>query len=106
MPETLPDSFAIARVDEAACIGCALCIKACPTDAIVGAAKLMHTVIADRCTGCGLCLPPCPVECIAMLSAARSWTSADAARAQEHAAARDARIAAASPARPVEMTPS
>ena len=46
------------------CIGCTLCIQACPVDAIVGAAKQMHTVIASECTGCNLCIPPCPVECI------------------------------------------
>ena len=57
----------VALIDEAACIGCALCIKACPVDAIVGAAKFMHTVIADDCTGCELCLPPCPVDCIELL---------------------------------------
>jgi electron transport complex protein RnfB len=56
----------VARVDEAACIGCTKCIQACPVDAIVGASKLMHTVIASWCTGCGLCLPPCPVDCIAL----------------------------------------
>src|SRR6266545_267262 len=55
-----------ARIDETACIGCALCIAACPVDAIVGAAKLMHTVLAERCTGCELCVPPCPVDCIAL----------------------------------------
>ncbi len=96
---TVPDgttSPVIARIDEATCIGCTLCIQACPTDAIVGAAKLMHTVIADRCTGCELCLPPCPVDCIAMLPAARIWSSADAERARQHASARSARIAAGS----------
>jgi electron transport complex protein RnfB len=51
-------------IDELRCIGCTLCIQACPVDAIVGAAKLMHTVIASECTGCDLCLPPCPVDCI------------------------------------------
>lgn len=51
-------------IDEALCIGCTLCIQACPVDAIVGAAKLMHTVIESECTGCDLCLPPCPVDCI------------------------------------------
>ncbi len=57
---------AIAHINEAACIGCTACIKACPVDAILGASKLMHTVLADECTGCGLCLPPCPVDCIDM----------------------------------------
>ena len=57
---------AVALIDEQTCIGCTLCIQACPVDAIVGAAKQMHTIIADLCTGCELCLPPCPVECITM----------------------------------------
>ncbi len=61
---------AVAVIDEDVCIGCTLCIQACPVDAILGAPKLMHTVIADECTGCELCLPPCPVECIAMVPAA------------------------------------
>lgn len=51
-------------IDEQTCIGCTLCIQACPVDAIVGAAKQMHTVIAEECTGCDLCIPPCPVDCI------------------------------------------
>ena len=51
-------------IDENVCIGCTLCIQACPVDAIVGAAKQMHTVITTECTGCNLCIPPCPVECI------------------------------------------
>ena len=54
----------VVEIDEAACIGCTKCIPACPVDAIVGAAKRMHTVIAAACTGCELCLPPCPVDCI------------------------------------------
>lgn len=57
----------VAIIDEDACIGCTLCIQACPVDAIVGAAKLMHTVIESECTGCDLCLPPCPVDCIDMV---------------------------------------
>jgi len=56
----------VAVIDEPACIGCTLCIQACPVDAIVGAAKQMHTIVAPLCTGCELCLPPCPVECIHM----------------------------------------
>ena len=56
----------VAVIVEQECIGCTLCIQACPVDAIVGAAKQMHTVIASECTGCELCLPPCPVECIHM----------------------------------------
>ena len=57
----------VAVIDEAVCIGCTKCIQACPVDAIVGAPKQMHTVIADECTGCELCLPPCPVDCIALV---------------------------------------
>ncbi len=56
----------IAYIREAECIGCTKCIQACPVDAIVGAAKLMHTVIIDECTGCDLCVAPCPVDCIEM----------------------------------------
>lgn len=58
----------VAVIDEQVCIGCTLCIQACPVDAIVGAAKLMHTVIEAECTGCDLCLPPCPVDCIDMIT--------------------------------------
>jgi electron transport complex protein RnfB len=56
----------LAIIDEAWCIGCTLCIKACPTDAILGANKRMHTVIEPWCTGCELCIPVCPVDCIAL----------------------------------------
>jgi len=56
----------VARVVEADCIGCTKCIQACPVDAIVGAANLMHVIITAQCTGCELCLPPCPVDCIVM----------------------------------------
>ena len=57
----------VAVIDEAWCIGCTLCIKACPTDAILGSNKVMHTVIESACTGCDLCLPVCPVDCIEMV---------------------------------------
>ncbi len=57
---------AVAVIDEGTCIGCTLCIQACPVDAILGAAKQMHTVITDECTGCELCVAPCPVDCITM----------------------------------------
>ncbi len=60
--KTLPPRVAIIR--EADCIGCTKCIQACPVDAIIGAPKLMHTIITDACTGCELCIPPCPVDCI------------------------------------------
>jgi electron transport complex protein RnfB len=57
----------VAVIDELTCIGCTLCIQACPVDAILGAAKQMHTIISSECTGCELCLPPCPVDCITMV---------------------------------------
>jgi electron transport complex protein RnfB len=97
----LAEPLAVARIDEAVCIGCTLCIRACPVDAIVGAAKRMHTVLADHCTGCGLCLPPCPVDCIVMTPAGRAWTMADAAAARRRFQLRGARLAqAAGHARP------
>jgi electron transport complex protein RnfB len=67
----------VAVIDETTCIGCTLCIQACPVDAILGSAKLMHTVIESECTGCDLCLPPCPVDCIEMVIQHRApgeWT--------------------------------
>jgi electron transport complex protein RnfB len=60
-----PASYALIR--EAECIGCMKCLQACPVDAILGSAKLMHTVLKDECTGCELCLPPCPVDCIEII---------------------------------------
>ena len=58
---------AVAVIDEQICIGCTLCIQSCPVDAIVGAAKQLHVIVASQCTGCELCLPPCPVDCIEMV---------------------------------------
>jgi Na+-translocating ferredoxin:NAD+ oxidoreductase subunit B len=77
---------ALAVIDEAWCIGCTLCIKACPVDCIVGASKLMHTVVDAQCTGCELCVPACPVDCIAMVPATpgrSGWAAWSAAQAEE-----------------------
>jgi electron transport complex protein RnfB len=80
---------ALAVIDEAWCIGCTLCIKACPVDCIVGASKRMHTVVDDQCTGCELCVPACPVDCIAMVpvtgerSGWQAWSPAQADEARE-----------------------
>jgi electron transport complex protein RnfB len=68
----------VARIDESVCIGCTLCIQACPVDAIAGAAKRMHTVIESLCTGCDLCVPPCPVDCIEMVPVTGEATGWDA----------------------------
>lgn len=88
----LPRPQVVARIDEAACIGCTLCIAACPVDAIVGASKLMHSVLADRCTGCELCVPPCPVDCIELLPSARPWARFDADLARSRSEARALRF--------------
>lgn len=79
----------VAVINEAWCIGCTLCIKVCPTDAVVGSNKLMHTVIEPFCTGCELCIPVCPVDCILMENVTgertgwAAWSTADAANARE-----------------------
>lgn len=89
---------AVARIDESLCIGCTLCIQACPVDAIAGAAKQMHTVIPDLCTGCDLCVPPCPVDCIDMVPVTGTrtgwdaWSQAQADAAQARYLARTARL--------------
>jgi electron transport complex protein RnfB len=80
---------AVAVIDEAWCIGCTLCIKACPVDCIVGASKVMHTVIEAQCTGCELCVPACPVDCIAMNVVTPGASGWDAWSPQQADAARE-----------------
>jgi electron transport complex protein RnfB len=88
-----PGPLLVAVIDEAACLGCTLCIAACPVDAIIGAAKRMHAIVPSLCSGCELCVAPCPVDCIAMAPAGREWTRADAREARERHDARNARLA-------------
>ncbi|MBL8308207.1 MAG: electron transport complex subunit RsxB [Rubrivivax sp.] len=89
---------AVAVIDEAWCIGCTLCIKACPVDCIVGASKLMHTVIESQCTGCELCLPACPVDCIVLRPVTgqrtgwQAWSTEEAALARSRYAWRKTRL--------------
>jgi electron transport complex protein RnfB len=110
----------VAVIDESLCIGCTLCIQACPVDAIAGAAKQMHTVVPELCTGCDLCVAPCPVDCIAMVDVTPGKTGWDAWSQQQADAARmhhdfrnfrlkrekeenDARLAAKAAAKLIEL---
>jgi len=68
----------VAFIDSQKCIGCTLCIQACPVDAIIGASKQMHVVLSEWCTGCDLCIPPCPVDCISMVDVTGNSTGWDA----------------------------
>jgi Na+-translocating ferredoxin:NAD+ oxidoreductase subunit B len=83
----------VAVIDESRCIGCTLCIDACPVDAIVGAAQLMHTVVEPWCIGCELCVAPCPVDCIEMVPARGEWSAALKQAAGERARRRKLRAA-------------
>ena len=89
----------VAFIDEQLCIGCTLCIQACPVDAILGAAKQMHTILPSLCTGCDLCVAPCPVDCIVMFPVTGdatgwdAWTPAQADAARERHAVRSRRLA-------------
>ena len=100
----LPGPLRVAHIEEAACIGCTLCIAACPVDAIVGAQKRMHGVLAALCSGCELCLPACPVDCIDMVPAGREWRASDAAAARARHDKRRRRLARgrASPVAPTD----
>ncbi|WP_295757963.1 electron transport complex subunit RsxB [Undibacterium sp.] len=88
----------VAIIEEAYCIGCTLCIQACPVDAILGAAKQMHTVLPELCTGCDLCVAPCPVDCISMVNVSAektgwdAWTETQAAQARKHYESRQTRL--------------
>jgi len=88
-----PGPLLVAVIDEAACIGCTLCIQACPVDAIIGAQKRMHAILPSLCSGCELCVAPCPVDCITMAPAQRDWSAADADAARIRHRARNARVA-------------
>ena len=96
----------VAVIDEDTCIGCTLCIEACPVDAIVGAARLMHTVIAAECTGCRLCLPPCPVDCITMIETGETWTAEERRRrASQYRRRRQARLLRLERQRAAQLAP-
>lgn len=103
------DTLVRAEIDESACIGCTLCIEACPVDAIAGGPKRLHTVIAALCTGCELCLPPCPVDCIRLVPASRRWSAADAqfarGRFDVHDSRRNKRTDASARAQPTADVP-
>jgi electron transport complex protein RnfB len=89
----------VAIIDEAWCIGCTLCIEACPTDAVLGSNKLMHTIIEPYCTGCELCIPVCPVDCISLEVVSgehtgwQAWSDREAQQARTRYAARQVRLA-------------
>jgi electron transport complex protein RnfB len=83
----------VAVIDESRCIGCTLCIDACPVDAILGAAKRMHAIVPSLCTGCELCVAPCPVDCIRMVDAGHAWTPDDASAARARHRTRGQRLA-------------
>jgi electron transport complex protein RnfB len=93
-------SRSVVWIDENWCIGCTLCIEACPVDAIIGTHKRMHTVIESACTGCELCLPVCPVDCMLVENVSgdatgwTAWSASEADQARQRYAARLARLAA------------
>lgn len=100
----------VAVIDEAWCIGCTLCIDACPTDAVLGSNKRMHTIIEPYCTGCELCIPVCPVDCISLevVSGTRTgwqaWSAPEAQQARTRYAARQVRLAKATKTKTQQQT--
>lgn len=98
-------------IDEAWCIGCTLCIDACPVDAIIGTHKRMHTVIEQDCTGCELCVPVCPVDCIELENVSGTatgwdaWSATQAENARQRYAVRQQRLQETAPIAPVEPLP-
>jgi electron transport complex protein RnfB len=94
-PAHAPWRGTVARILEDDCIGCTKCIAACPVDAIIGAQKLMHTVITEDCTGCELCIPPCPTDCIVMEPVAIDTRRSRAERARQRHDARERRLSRA-----------
>lgn len=99
--QALPPTLAYIR--EMECIGCTKCIQACPVDAILGAAKQSHTVLADECTGCGLCIPPCPVDCIDQVTV--SALRYDPQKAKHRYQAKQMRTQNKSNEKPVKVDP-
>jgi len=101
-----PGPRRVAFIEQEHCIGCTLCIEACPVDAIVGANKRMHTVLADWCTGCDLCVAPCPVDCIVMtpMPTPAAWSDQDAGQARARYEARQARLKSATQQGPITAT--
>ena len=100
----LESAPAVAVIDEERCIGCTKCLPPCPVDAIVGAPRRMHTVIAELCTGCELCVAPCPVDCIAMVPAGRAWSREDARASRDRHLARNRRVARTATPAPTSFT--
>ncbi len=104
----------VARVEEDGCIGCTLCIQACPVDAIAGAPRRMHSVLADACTGCALCLPACPTDCLRMLplpgleqrTGWQAWSAAQAQESRLRYQARQLRLQAPTDAPPAGARPA
>ena len=100
----------VAWIDESWCIGCTLCLPVCPTDAIFGSNKHMHTVIEEHCTGCGLCLPVCPVDCIEMenitgdFTGWQAWSEEEADHARDRYAAHRSRLTEQASDTPADMT--